>query len=326
MLGVPFCPLLLRLNLNILSLIRSLRNFWMARFVGIALFLLTALAGAACGVQGPKATGEGISVVATTTQIGALTREVSGGRVSLTVILAAGADAHDFEPNPQTVKTIHHARLVLRNGIGLDRWLDKTINAAGGDAEVVTVTDGIPLRSEDGADDPHVWHNPQNAKIMVDNIVSALTAADPANADFFQANGDAYKAKLDVTDAKVRALIDSIPPANRKVVTNHDAFGYFFDYYGLEFVGAVIPTSNKDAQPSAKDLAALQNLIKEEGVKTIFAEEEIDPKVARELAADGGITVVEGLYADSLGPPGSGADTIDGMLLSNARKFAEALK
>ena len=268
----------------------------------------------------------GVNVVATTTQIGALTREVAGDRVALTVLLAAGADAHDFEPNPQTVKFIHNARLVLRNGIGLDHWLDKIIDAAGGDAEVVTVTHDIQLRVENGAEDPHVWHNPQNAKIMVDNIVTALSSVDPANAEFFRANGDAYKAKLDETDIEVRALIDEIPPANRKVVTNHDAFGYFFDRYGLELVGAVIPTSNKDAQASAKELAALQDLIKEEGVKAIFAEAEIDPKIARELAADAGVQVVEGLYADSLGPPGSGADTVDGMLLSNARKFSEALK
>ncbi len=298
----------------------------MVRLVAISLLSALALAGVSCGVQGPKTSGSGVSVVATTTQIGALTREVARDRVALTVLLEAGADAHDYEPNPQTVKVIHNARLVLRNGIGLDQWLDKTINAAGGDAEVVTVTRDIALRTQDGAEDPHVWHNPQNAKAMVDNIVTALSSADPANAEFFAANGAAYKARLDETDAEVRALIDGIPAANRKVVTNHDAFGYFFDYYGLEFVGAVIPTSNKEAQASAKELAALQDLIKEEGVKAIFAETEIDPKVARELAADSGVTVVEGLYADSLGPPGSGADTIDGMLLSNARKFAEALR
>lgn len=290
-----------------------------------AMLILTGLLGA-CSGDGNDASGSGISVVATTTQIGSLTREVAHDRVALTVLLKAGADAHDFEPNPQTVKTIHHAKLVLRNGLGLDHWLDKTVTGAGGSAEIVTVTDGVTVRTESGAVDPHVWHNPQNAKIMVDDIVAALTRADPENASFFAENGDTYKAKLDATDAEVRKIIDEIPPANRKVVTNHDAFGYFFDYYGLEFIGAVIPTTNKDAQSSAKSLAALQDLIKAEGVKAIFTEAEIDPKVARELATDSGVAVVEGLYADSLGEPGSGADTIDGMLLFNARKIAEALK
>ncbi|MGE3077083.1 MAG: metal ABC transporter substrate-binding protein [Dehalococcoidia bacterium] len=281
----------------------------------------------ACGDGGPATTGSGINVVATTTQIGALTRAVAGNNVALTVLLSAGADAHDYEPDPQAVKKIGKAKVVLRNGLGLDDWLSKTIDAAGGSAQVVTVTDGIEVhRSDEGDPDPHVWHDPTNAKIMVDNIVAALSRADPENAALFAANGDAYKKVLDETDQEVRRLIDEIPEANRKVVTNHDAFGYFFGRYGLELIGAIIPSSSKDAQTSAKELADLQDLIKAEGVKAIFAEEEVDPKIARELAADTGVTIVEGLYADSLGAPGSGADTVDGMLLFNARKISEALK
>lgn len=300
----------------------------------------------ACGDgDNAESNGSGLKVIATTTQIGALTREVAGDEIQLTVLLTAGADAHDYEPNPQAVKKIGEAALVLRNGIGLDEWLDDTLKGAGGDKRVVTVTDGVTVRmagTEGGADteeheedeeghdhegeDPHVWHNPDNAKIMVDNIVAALSKADAANAVAFKANGEAYKAKLDAVDAEIRKLINEIPAANRKMVTNHDAFGYFIERYGLTFVGAVIPSANKDAQASAKELAELQDLIKRENVKAIFAEEEVDPKVARELAKDTGVTIVEGLYADSLGKKGSGADTIDGMLLFNARKIAEALK
>ncbi|MGE0600132.1 MAG: metal ABC transporter substrate-binding protein [Dehalococcoidia bacterium] len=287
----------------------------------------TALLLASCGSGGPSTTGSGISVVATTTQIGALTRAVAGEDVALTVLLPAGADAHDFEPDPQAVRKIGAAKVILRNGLGLDDWLDDTIDAAGGSAEVVTVTDGIEVRrSDEGDPDPHVWHDPTNAKIMVDNIVAALSAADPSNAALFASNGEAYKRVLDDTDAEVRRLINEIPAANRKVVTNHDAFGYFFDRYGLELIGAIIPSSSKDAQTSAKELADLQDLIKAEGVKAIFAEEEVDPKIARELASDTGVTIVEGLYADSLGAPGSGTETVDGMLLFNARKISEALK
>ena len=285
------------------------------------------LAATACGDEGGvETTGSGIEVVATTTQVGALTRAVAGDNVALTVLLAAGADAHDYEPNPKAVKKIGAARVILRNGLGLDGWLDDTIEGAGGEADVVTVTDGIDVREVDGAPDPHAWHNPLNAKLMVDNIVAALSAADPAQASLFAQNGTAYKQVLDKADAEIRALIDAIPVGNRKVVTNHDALGYFFDRYGLEFIGAIIPTTSKDAQASAKELAALQDLIEKEGVKAILAEEEVDPKVARELAADTGVKIVEGLYADSLGEAGSGADTIDGMLLSNARKIAEGLQ
>lgn len=307
------------------------------RALVMLLALLAIWVTAACGGgddDGGATTGTGVKVVATTTQIGALTREVAGGEVELTVLLSEGADAHDYEPSPKAVAQIKDADVVLVNGIGLDAWLDDVISGAGAE-RVVVVTDGIAIRGADaehGDDeehdegDPHVWHDPENVKVMVDNIAAALSEADPEKAATFQASSDAYKAKLDAVDAQVRALIDSIPAENRKIVTNHDSFGYFFDRYGLEFVGAIIPGTSKDAQPSAKDLADLTDLIKREGVKAIFAEEEVDPKVARQLAADTGVAIVTGLYADSLGAPGSGAETVDGMLLSNATKIAEALR
>lgn len=295
----------------------------------VALGLLT-LVGLACA-DTSQTTGTGINVVATTTQIGALTRAVAGDQVRLTVLLPAGADAHDFEPDPQDVRKVHEARLVLRNGIGLDDWMTRTIKNAGGSARVVVVTDGIVVQKsasgdEAGEADPHVWHDPTNAAVMVDNIAEALSEADPSHAATFGDNAKAYRARLADVDNQIRALIDEIPQEDRKVVTNHDAFGYFFARYGLQFVGAVFPTSSREGQVSAKELAALTDLIKAEGVKAVFAEEEVDPKVARELARDAGVRIVTGLYADSLGPPGSGADTVDGMLLANARKFSEALK
>jgi ABC-type Zn uptake system ZnuABC Zn-binding protein ZnuA len=282
---------------------------------------------AACGNGDGGSTGSGIRVVATTTQIGALTRAVAGDKVRLSTLLQSGASAHDFEPGIEALKQLHSARLVLKNGLGLDDWLDRSIANAGGSKTVVRVTEGVrTVRREDGEEDPHVWHDPDNAAIMVDGIVKALSAADSANAAAYRANGDAYKHTLAQADDEIRATIETLPPANRKVVTNHDAFGYFLDRYGLTLVGAVIPSTSAEAQPSAKEIAALQDIIKREGVRAIFAEDEVDPKVARELARDTGVTIVSDLYADSLGPPGSGADTVDGMLLSNARKIVEALK
>ncbi len=301
-----------------------------SRCILAALLIGLALAAASCGGSDDgSSSGAGINVVATTTQIGALARAVAGDKVHLTVLLSAGADAHDYEPNPQAIKQINGARVVLKNGIGLDDWLDKSIKGAGGDSQVFVVTKGVRVlkaESGEGDDDPHVWHNPANAKLMIENIVAALSEADPANAATFKSNGAAYQARLDDADAQVRLLIDSIPRGNRKLVTNHDAFGYFIDYYGLEFVGAVFPVSSKEGQVSAKDLARLSDLVKASGVKAIFAEAEIDPKVAFELAKDTGVKIVTGLYADSLGKTGSGAETIDGMLLFNARKIAEALR
>lgn len=299
----------------------------MTRTLVLASALATVLL-VACGGGDDSSGRSGIKVVATTTQIGALTKAVAGDKIQLSTLLQAGASAHDYEPDPSALKKISAARIVLKNGIGLDDWLDKSINSAGGANAVVVVTTGVAISKSAGGkeDDPHVWHDPKNAKVMVDNIVKALGAADPANAALFRANGDAYNLKLDAADKEARALIDSIPAANRKMVTNHDAFGYFLRAYGLTFVGAVIPSTSSEAQPSAKELAELQDLIKREGVKAIFAEEELDPKVARELSKDTGVKIIDNLYADSLGKLGSGAETVDGMIVSNARKIAEALK
>lgn len=292
-----------------------------------------AVLGAACG--GDDAGGDGVRVVATTTQIGALVREVAGDRVQLTVLLQAGADAHDYEPSPQDSRTIRNADLVLKNGIGLDDWLDDVVKNSGTKARVVVATEGIePLEGEahddhghdHGEGDPHVWHDPENVKVMVKNIAEALAEVDPDNAASYRANAESYAKKLDEVDREIRALFAPIPPAQRKVVTNHESLNYFARRYQLEIIGAIIPGTAPEAQPSAQDLAKLTDLIRSEGVKAILAEAEIDPKVAEQLAKDTGVRVVTGVYADSLGPAGSGADTIDGMLLHNARLIAEALK
>ena len=270
-----------------------------------------------------------LKVVATTVQITALAREVGGDKIQLRGIIPAGADAHSFEPVPSDLVAIESAALVLRHGIGLDDWLDPTIQA-GAKARVVTVTDGITVQQgEEGgstSDDPHVWHDPDNAKRMVDDIAAALDAADPANKTTYDANAVAYKQKLDVTKAQVQAIINEIPPENRKLVTNHDAFGYFARAFGLTIVGAVIPSVSTEAEPSAQDTAALLDTISREHVKAIFAESSVNPKLAEQLARDANVKIVDDLYGDSLGEPGSGADTLDGMLLANARKIADALK
>ncbi|WP_322795506.1 metal ABC transporter substrate-binding protein [Tepidiforma sp.] len=312
--------------------------------LAIAALAAAALLLGACG-GGDDDGGKGIRVVATTTQIGALVREVAGNRVQLTVLLQAGADAHDYEPSPQDSRTIREANLVLKNGIGLDDWMDDLVKNSGTKARVVVATDGVAVLEGDHGEeehagdaekpeddhaheegDPHVWHDPMNVKVMAENVAAALAEVDPDNAAAYRERADAYKARLDEVDAQIRSLVDSIPAANRKLVTNHKALAYFFERYGLELVGAVIPSVSKDAQPSAKELAELSDLVRSEGVKAVFAESEVDPKVAEQLARETGAKLVTGLYADSLGPPGSGAETIDGMLLHNARLIAEALR
>lgn len=290
--------------------------------------VLAAVVAAACGGAGGESANP--DVVATTAIVGSLTKAVAGDSLTVGTIVGPGVDPHEYEASPDDVTKIGKAKVILRNGIGIDAFLDKVI-AGSGQRAVVTVTEGINLRQgedEEGRpeDDPHVWHDPANSKIMVDNIARALSATYPDRADTFARNATTYKGKLDMADGEIQKLIDSIPPANRKIVTNHDALGYFIDRYGLTYVGAVIPSLSTEGEPSAQDVADLEDLIRKEGVKAIFAESSVEPKIAREIAKDTNVKIVDDLYGDSLGKPGSEADSVDKMLVVNARKIAGALK
>ena len=275
------------------------------------------------------AAGDRLRVVATTVQITALTKAIAGDAIELKGLVAAGADPHEFEPRASDLVALEGATLILRHGIGLDDWLDRTLRA-GRKATVVTVTTGVrPQRGEvDGkpTDDPHVWHDPANAKRMVDNIAAGLGRVDPAHRATYLANATAYKKRLDAVKVQVQAIIDEVPPASRKLVTNHDALGYFARAFGLKVVGAVIPGVSTQAEPSAGDVAKLLETIKKEKVKAIFAESSVNPKLATTLAKEAGVKIVDDLYGDSLGAPGSGAETVEGMWRANARKIADALK
>ncbi len=291
-------------------------------FVAVAVFLSLV-------ATGPSAAADRLKVVATTVQIAALTSAVAGNLVELTGIIPAGVDPHEFEPTASDLVAIEGATLVLRHGIGLDDWLDRTLKA-GKRATVVTVTRGVRLQKgeEDGklVDDPHLWHDPGNAKKMVDNIVAALDRVDPAHKMAFDTNAEAYTKRLDEARAQVQAIINEIPPGGRKLVTNHDALGYFAKAFGLKVVGAVIPSVSTQAEPSAGETAKLLQTIRREKVKAIFAESNVNPKLAQMLAKEAGVSVVADLYGDSLGAAGSGAETVEGMWRANARKIADALK
>jgi len=289
------------------------------------LAVTTAIFAAGCG----NATEEDdarLRVVATIAPVGALTQAVAGDTVRLDILVRAGVDPHEYELKANDARAVAKAQVILRNGLGTDAFLDKALKDS--KALVVTLTDGLALRLEDGvaSRDPHIWHDPRNDIAMVDTIVKALSAADPAHAAIFEANGRAYQERLHTVDREVQAIIDTIPMANRKMVTDHEAFGYFAARYGLTVVGSVIPGASTGVEPSAGEIATLVETVRREGVHAIFAESSVDPKVARRVAEETGMKVVDDLYGDSLGSPGSGADTIDGMLLSNARKIADALK
>ncbi|HEY0072226.1 MAG TPA: metal ABC transporter substrate-binding protein [Chloroflexia bacterium] len=273
----------------------------------------------------------GLNVVATTTQIRSIAEAVLGDRGTATSILTPGADAHEFEPKPSAVQAISESDIVLKNGVGLDDWVDKLIANAGGDRPLITVTVGIPLRSSDeaaehGQADPHVWFNVTNAMTMTTNIRDALIQVDPANGPTYKANTDTYLAGLRDLDRYIKDQVGTVPPEDRKMVTNHDAFGYYIEAYGLTFVGSIIPSMSTGAQPSAQDVAELIGKLKAEKVKAIFLESSINPSLARQIGGDAGVKVVDTLYGDALGEAGTPGATYEGMMRYNTDTIVAALK
>jgi ABC-type Zn uptake system ZnuABC Zn-binding protein ZnuA len=299
--------------------------------VAAAVAVLLAGCGGTSSGGGTGTSGGGtLKVVATTTQVQDFTSVISGDRIKLTGILKPGVDAHDFEPSPADVDAIARADVLVRNGVGLEKWLDDTVKSAGFHGTIVDASTGVPINKggdpAEPAGDPHIWQSPMNAKIMVANIERALAAADPADAGFFKANLDAYNAKLDALDRDIARQINTL--ANKKLVTNHDAFGYYVQRYHLDFIGSIIPSFDTSAELSAKDVTDLVAKIRATGVKAIFSESSLPPRTAETIAREAHVKVVEGedaLYGDALGPPGSQGATYLQMMEHNTRTIVANL-
>jgi zinc/manganese transport system substrate-binding protein len=287
----------------------------------------------ACASPGSSQPGDRPAVVATTTQVGEAARAVGGDALDLTVLLTPGAEAHDFELTPPAAAAVEDASVILKSGAGLESWLDDALTTIGGEDRVRDMSEGIDLRQPsegepghaDGVD-PHYWLSARNSIRLVENVRDALSAALPGEADGFAQRAADYVARLENADAEIRALIDEIPEERRGIVTNHDALGYFIDEYGLRFVGSIFPSLDVAAEPDPGQLAELADTIRSEGVTAIFSESAVSAELAEAIAEESGARVVdEPLYTDSLGAPGSGADTLDRMLLHNARVIHDAL-
>ncbi len=260
---------------------------------------LPAVAIAALVLAGCGSTGGHARVVATTTQIGDWARIVAGDAVSVHQILQPNTDPHEYEPRSADVEATSGAKVVFESGDGLDHWMPKVISSAGGHPQVVDLGEVVPIKLDD---DPHWWHDPRNAEAAVIAIRNALARAIPGEAGTFRRNATAYFQRLRTLDHGIAACFSRLPAEKRKLVTNHDAFAYFAHRYHVRVVGAVIPSTTTEAQPSAGETAKLIALVRREHVRAIFPESSINPRLARTVARATGATANYTLYGDTLGP------------------------
>ena len=277
----------------------------------------------------PRAGGP-LSVVTTTSLLADLVRQVGGPRVAVETLLPANADPHDYEPAPEDVGRVKAATLVVQHGLGLDAWAERLVDNTGGDFAVVTATEGIPTLSSDEKDfgdgDPHVWFDPTHVQAMVTTLSIALSGVDPEGERTYRTRATSYRTQLTALDVAIAERIATIPPERRKLVTNHDALAYYAERYGLEIVGTVIPSLDTRAEASAREVAKLLEAIAAENVNVIFTEKTTGSGLAVELAGQAGIAIVDDLYTDGLGPPGSDAETYIGLMWYDTTRIVDALR
>jgi ABC-type Zn uptake system ZnuABC Zn-binding protein ZnuA len=340
---------------------RMIRKSWVSSVLGLAAVLLLAACGRGANSAG-VAGGQGIAdrdahlpelraanlasegklhVVATTGIVGDVVKNVAGDRIELTTLIGPGQDPHTYQPTPRDIAAIERADVVFINGFHLEEGLESTIVAAAGKGSpVVSVSAGIlprPSSPDQGSSqtpdaqaqdhvtgDPHVWFDPANVKVWTENIEKSLSALDPGNAATYRANAAAYARQLDELDAAIRAQVASIPADRRKLVTDHEALGYFADRYGFQVLGAVIPSVSTSAEPSGGELASLVDVIRAQGVPAIFIGTTTNPKVADLVARETGAQVLS-LHTGETGPAGSGAETYVGMMRANVDTIVKGL-
>ncbi|OCJ17920.1 metal ABC transporter substrate-binding protein [Rhizobium sp. AC44/96] len=273
------------------------------------------------------ASAETLKVVASFTVLADVVSHVGGEHVKVTSLVGPNGDPHEFEPSPADARNLKAAKVAFVSGEGLEGWMDRLISASGYKGQPVMVSDGINTRTmeEDGqtVTDPHVWNSPVNVKVWVANIEKALSAADPADAAAFKANAAAYGKTLDALDAYAHSKFDAIPDDRRKVLTSHDAFGYFGREYNVGFLAPLGVSTEGEA--SAADVARLIEQIKAEHVKTYFFENSNDPRLVKQIAKATGAEPGGELYVESLSAPKGPAPTYEKMFRYNVDQIAAAI-
>lgn len=313
--------------------------------------LLTGMAGIGIAAGAGTTGSHRSEVVATTTQVGDLVREIGGRRVELTTILRPGTDPHEYEPRPSDVNAVAGSGLIFRSGGDLDHWTGELLDESGSDARTVNLEDRIPAPLHDHGDhdhgghddeahathaharhaedesglDPHWWQDPVNVIAAARQVETALVRLDPTDAAFFRERSRRFRDRARRLTGTIRRCLAEIPPGQRKIVTDHDAFGYFTRRFGITSLGAVMPALATGVQPSAGDVAELERTVRDQRVPAIFPETTSSAAVAKAVARDTGITVGRPLYADSLGPAGSPGATLLGSLKANADAMLDGM-
>jgi zinc/manganese transport system substrate-binding protein len=302
---------------------------------------LTLIAAAALALMLPLAAGaqaqEKVKVLASFSILADLVREVGGERVEVSTLVGANTDMHGFQPTPAHVKAVASAQLVVINGLGLEGWADRLVKSANYKGARVVATKGVKALTAETEGhghnhkhkhsdryDPHAWQEVANVKIYVANIRDALIGVDPAGKEIYAKNATAYLQKLDALEAEIKQLFAGKSEKERRVITSHDAFHYFGDAYGIEFLAA--QAAGGDTQPSARDVARLIQQIRKEGVKAIFVENISNPRIIEQIAKETGAKIGGTLYSDALSEASGPAATYLDMMRHNAKTIAAALR
>jgi zinc/manganese transport system substrate-binding protein len=283
---------------------------------------------AALGVVPAAAQGR-LKVVATFSILADFVRNIGGGRVEVASLVGSNSDAHVYAPTPADARKVAEAKLVVTNGLGLEGWMTRLVKASGTKAQAIVATTGIETRqmedehSHKQVADPHAWQSVANAKIYAANIRDGLVTADPAGKPAYEANAAAYLAKLDALEAEVRAAIERIPPDRRRIITTHDAFGYFGAAYGMAFIAP--EGVSTETQASARDVARIIEQMRRQKIPAVFMENISDPRLMQQIARETGARIGGTLYSDALSDEKGPAATYLDMMRNNVRELTAAL-
>lgn len=279
-------------------------------------------------IAGPALAQDKLKVVATFSILADFVKAVGGDRVEVKALVGPNSDAHVYQPAPSDARTLADAKVVFVNGLGFEGWINRLVKASGTKAAMATATKGIkPRKSDDdhghGDADPHAWQSVANAKIYAANVRDALIAADPAGKSAYEANATAYLAKLDALDAEVKTAVAAIPADRRRIITTHDAFGYFGVAYGVAFIAP--QGVSTESEVSAKDVAKIITQIKKEKIPAVFLENVTDERLLKRIGEESGARIGGTLYSDALTDEKGSAPTYLDMMRHNVKQLASAL-